>query len=100
MLQMRSMGCEDGACDAPNGERVSIDVTDDLLAFDAKYAGQTVYMTYERNGKLVRSEMKLNAADAEYILGAGISGNAVYRSTWSAPIVGFGDDGADYWRDL
>jgi regulator of sigma E protease len=90
VLQMRSMGCEDGACDAPNGERVSIDVTDDLLAFDAKYAGQTVYMTYEREGATSTAELTLNSSDAEYILGAGISGDAVYRSTWSAPIVGLG----------
>ena len=90
VLQMRSMGCEDGACDAPNGERVSINVTDDLLAFDAKYAGQTVYMTYEREGATSTAELTLNGNDAEYILGAGISGDAVYRSSWSAPIVGFG----------
>ena len=86
--QMRSLGCEEGECDAPDGERVFINVTDDLLAFDAKYAGQTVYMTYERNGDTNMVEMILNEESEEYILGAGISGTAVYRSTWSAPIVG------------
>lgn len=86
--QMRSLGCEEGECDAPDGERVFINVTDDLLAFDAKYAGQTVYMTYERNGDTNMVEMTLNEESEEYILGAGISGAAVYRSTWSAPIVG------------
>jgi regulator of sigma E protease len=86
--QMRSLGCEESECDAPDGERVFINVTDDLLAFDAKYAGQTVYMTYERNGDTNMVEMTLNEESEEYILGAGISGAAVYRSTWSAPIVG------------
>ena len=88
--QMRFLGCEDGACDAPKGERAIISVPDDLLAFDAKYAGQTVYMTYDREGNTSTTEIVLNSSDADYILGAGISGNAVYRSSWSAPIVGFG----------
>ena len=89
VLQMRSLGCEDESCEASDGERVFIDVPQDLLDFDAKYAGQTVYMTYERDGETGMVELELNEADAEYILGAGISGNAIYRSTWSAPIVGF-----------
>lgn len=89
VLQMRSLGCEDESCDVPDGERVFIDVPQDLLDFDAKYAGQTVYMTYERNGETGMVEMKLNESSEEFILGAGITGNAVYRSTWSAPIVGF-----------
>ena len=88
VLQMRSLGCEDGECENPNGERVIIDVVDDLLDFDTKYAGQTVYMTYDRNGTTGIVEMKLNDIESEYILGAGISGNAIYRSTWSAPVVG------------
>lgn len=86
--QMRSLGCEDDSCEAKESELVFVNVTDDLFDFDAKYAGQTVYMTYERDGKANMVEIELNPADAEYILGAGISGNAVYRSTWSAPIVG------------
>ena len=89
VLQMRSLGCEDESCGGLDGERVFIDVPQDLLDFDAKYAGQTVYMTYERDGETGMVELELNEADAEYILGAGISGNAIYRSTWSAPIVGF-----------
>lgn len=88
--QMRSLGCENDACEPSSGERVSIDVSEDLLAFDSKYAGQTVYMTYEREGDTRTSEIQLNGNDADYVLGAAISGNAVYRSTWSAPIVGFG----------
>ena len=86
--QMRFLGCEDDSCELPGGERVIINVPDDLLDFDAKYAGQAVFITYERDGELGTVETTLNGADAEYILGAGISGSAVYRSSWSAPIVG------------
>jgi len=87
--QMRSLGCEEEGCEPSDGERVIINMSDDLLDFDAKYAGQTVYMTYERNGETGTVEVQLNEANAEYILGAGIGGDAVYRSGWSAPIVGF-----------
>ena len=90
VTQMRSLGCDDGACDAPDGERVIISTADDLLAFDAKYAGQTIYITYERGNETGTTEVKLNNKDAEYILGAGVSSSAVYQSSWSAPIVGFG----------
>jgi len=89
VMQMRSLSCKEGVCDNPDGERVVINVVDDLLDFDAKYAGQMVYMTYDRDGETSIAEVELNGSDAEYILGAGISGNAIYRSSWSAPIVGF-----------
>ena len=62
----------------------------DLLDFDNKYAGQTVYVTYKRGNDTATTELKLNEADSDYILGAGITSSAVYRSTWSAPIVGLG----------
>jgi regulator of sigma E protease len=87
--QMRFMGCSEADCEGSDGERVQITTTDDLLAFDAKYAGQKVWMTYERNGDIMTSEIQLNKADDEYILGANIGGLVYYRSTWSAPIVGF-----------
>ena len=61
-----------------------------LLAYDKNNAGEEVYITYNRNGKTITSQAKLNNIDAEYILGAGVTGEAIYRSTWSAPIVGVG----------
>ena len=61
-----------------------------LLSYDNENAGEDVYITYNRNGKTITSQTKLNNTDAEYILGAGVSGEAVYKSTWSAPIVGVG----------
>ncbi len=90
VLQMRSLGCEDGSCDVPDGELAMISVSQDLLDFDAKYAGQTVYMTYQRGENIGTAELTLNSKDEKYILGASISSSAFYRSSWSAPIVGFG----------
>jgi regulator of sigma E protease len=63
---------------------------DTLLNYDKAHAGKEVFITYNRGGKTITSKTKLNEADAEYILGAGVTGEAVYRSTWSAPIVGVG----------
>lgn len=88
--QMRSTCDGEEECREKGDERMIINVSEDLLAFDERHAGQTVYMTYERNGETRTAEMKLNAADSDYILGAGISSEAVYRSTWSAPLVGLG----------
>ncbi len=87
--QMRYMGCSEPDCDDSDGERVQITTTDDLLAFDAKYAGKKIWMTYERNSDIMTSEIQLNKADDKYILGATIGGTVYYRSTWSAPVVGF-----------
>lgn len=61
-----------------------------LLVYDKDNAGEEVYITYSRNGKTITSQVKLNNINAEYILGAGVTGEAIYRSTWSAPIVGVG----------
>ena len=61
-----------------------------LLEYDKENAGEEVYITYNRGGKTITSQTKLNNIDAEYILGAGVTGEAIYRSTWSAPIVGVG----------
>ena len=63
---------------------------DGLLAFDNANAGEEVYISYSRNGKNVTTKTKLNNTDAEYVLGAGITGEAIYKSTWSAPVVGLG----------
>jgi len=63
---------------------------DTLLNYDKAHAGKEVFITYNRGGKTITSKTKLNEADAEFILGAGVTGEAVYRSTWSAPIVGVG----------
>lgn len=63
---------------------------DGLLKYDNNNAGEEVYITYRRGDNTITTQTKLNNTDAEYILGAGVSGEAIYRSTWSAPIVGVG----------
>ncbi len=88
ILQMRSLECEGDNCNGASNERVMINVTDDLLAFDSEHAGQTVYVTYQRGDETGMAELTLNEEGSDYVLGAGISGSAVYRSTWSAPVVG------------
>jgi len=69
-------------------ERVEIITTEDLLNFNGRHAGGIVYLIFERNGGEMVAEVQLNGADAEYLLGASISGSAYYMSSWSAPIVG------------
>jgi len=69
---------------------VAINSVEDVLAFDDEHAGSSVYVTYRRGDNIVTTEVELNGKDAEYVLGAAISGESVYRSTWSAPIVGAG----------
>ena len=57
---------------------------------DVSCGGETVYYTVEGKGGTQTISVKLSAAGEEYALGAGLSGSAYYRSTWSAPIVGAG----------
>lgn len=88
--QMSVADCKEDECEPGEMERVIIETADDLLAFDNKHAGEKVFMSYERNGELSMVGIDLNGADSQYILGASLSSAAIYRSTWSAPIVGFG----------
>jgi len=83
LVSMRTTNVEDL-------NRTYIHSVDDVLKYDEDHAGQSIYITYERGGDTTMVETKLNEAGAEYILGATISGEAVYQSTWSAPIVGLG----------
>lgn len=78
--------CED-VCER---RTVKVNEVKDLLSFDTENAGKEIMISYKRDGNNMLSTVKLNSIDDEYLLGAGISGNAVYRSTWSAPIVGVG----------
>lgn len=71
-----------------SSERMSIVTTDDLLNFNSRHAGSLVYLTYERGEEELTAEVELNEADADYLLGASISGSVYYMNSWSAPIVG------------
>lgn len=80
--------CESGPC-VQSGE-VDIYEPDSFISANNEHAGKVVKITYERDGQEDVVEVKLNDAEAEYLFGASIGGSALYRSTWSAPIVGFG----------
>lgn len=73
-----------------NTEYTFVKSVDDLLNFDKQHAGEDVYISVNRGDKVIMSTVKLNEENEDYILGASISGEAVYRSTWSAPLVGVG----------
>ena len=89
---MRVLKCaeDDENCSKGLNERREIIVTDDLLEFDSTYAGETVYITYERDGMSSTTELTLNTSDKDYILGAAIDGSVLYMSSWSSPLVGIG----------
>lgn len=80
--------CDQAPCPQP-GE-VDIETPDDFTEANAKNAGENVTVTYERDEVETTAEVQLNNSDAEYLFGATISGAALYRNTWSAPIVGAG----------
>lgn len=71
-------------------EEIDIYTPDDFINANSKYPGKTVKVSYERDGEESVAEVKLNDENAEYLFGASIGGSALYRSTWSAPIVGAG----------
>ena len=73
-----------------NTEYTFVKSVDDLLNFDKQHAGEDIYISVNRGDKIIMSTVKLNEENEDYILGASISGEAVYRSTWSAPLVGVG----------
>lgn len=75
---------------AEGEDRTAILSTDDLLSFNERHAGEEIFMTIVRGGEVSTLAVRLNSSESEYLLGAGITGSAIYRSTWSAPIVGLG----------
>jgi len=80
--------CDTAPCSQPS--EVDIEVPDDFTEANAKYPGKKVVITYERDGTENTTEVQLNGSDADYLFGATISGAALYRNTWSAPLVGAG----------
>ena len=87
---MRILKCDNEECTEGVNERYEILTTDDLLGFLDKYAGESVYMSFTRNGDEMTAPVTLNASDKDYILGAAIDGELLYMSSWSSPIVGIG----------
>ena len=74
-------------------QQTKIDRLKELQKATKQYAGKTVSVTYERDGKLHTTTATLNKTGPGY-LGVGLSeaqeGVDMKRSTWSAPIVAAG----------
>ncbi len=67
----------------------SVTLPTDVTAYGSQHAGEAVDYTVRRDDDEITLQPKLNAADAEYLLGVSMGyGQTFVRSTWSAPIVG------------
>lgn len=73
-----------------NGKKIS--KSTDLITTLADLKGKTVLVKYSRNGVTSTTNVALRSSntDKKGYLGAGLSQETVYKSTWSAPIVGAG----------
>lgn len=73
-----------------DGREAQIVLPQDVTDFNAEHAGTTVELTYIRDEKEQTTNVDLNPAGGEYILGVTMSQESMphYHSTWSAPIVG------------
>lgn len=80
----------DISCSDCKEERVAIYTPTELIEFNNRHRGETVYYTVESKGNTSTIEVKLAGKESEHALGATLAGSAYYRSTWSAPIVGVG----------
>lgn len=73
-------------------ETTPINSTTDLTEFNSAHAGDSVAYHINRgeNHEDLTIKTKLNAKDSEYLLGITMyqKGQTLYRSTWSAPLVG------------
>ncbi|MDR3297775.1 MAG: site-2 protease family protein [Candidatus Nomurabacteria bacterium] len=71
-------------------DEVEIVTPQDVTSFDAKYAGHHIELIYIRDGKEHSASVALNESGGDYILGVIMNQTSmpIYRSTWSAPIVG------------
>lgn len=67
-----------------------INSTSDLTSFNSNHAGEKVSYEVKRGDETLTIDAKLNSFDDEYLLGVTMyqTEQTLYRSTWSAPIVG------------
>ncbi|MDO4889322.1 MAG: M50 family metallopeptidase [Candidatus Saccharibacteria bacterium] len=73
-----------------NGKTTEIGDTSQLISVNEAHRGETVKYKIERDGKDKSLDVTLGNKDATYALGISMEqkDQALYRSTWSAPIVG------------
>lgn len=83
-------GDQISALKSSDGREAQIVLPQDVTTFNAEHAGTTVELTYIRGQEEQTTNVDLNPAGGEYILGVTMSQESMpqYRSTWSAPIVG------------
>ncbi len=67
-----------------------INSTSDLTSFNSNHAGEKVSYEVKRGDETLTIDAKLNSSNDEYLLGVTMyqTEQTLYRSTWSAPIVG------------
>lgn len=75
----------------PN-DATPINSSSDLITFDKANAGKSVVFLVNRDNKTGTAKVDLNDSSSEYTLGISMrqEGQTLYRSTWSAPLVGAG----------
>ncbi|MBQ9029688.1 site-2 protease family protein [Candidatus Saccharibacteria bacterium] len=73
-----------------NGKTTEVGDTSTLISENEAHRGETVEYGVERDGKTENIKVELGGKDATYALGISMQqkDQALYRSTWSAPIVG------------
>ena len=69
---------------------VPISTSDQLKATTTKYRGQTVQISYVRDGEVSTKQVALRSDTQQGALGVAPQDNSVVRSTWSALVVGIG----------
>ena len=80
-----------------DGQQIS--TTQQVIEVTKENRGQTVPITYERNGKQTRADVALRDADSA-VFGASLGQNETIHATWSAPIVGIVTTGQFTWVTL
>jgi regulator of sigma E protease len=73
-----------------NKDTVAITQADKLRSLTQKFAGKTVVVHYERNGKSQVVQIHFLSSNSNYELGVGTQQMNLTRSTWSAPFVALG----------
>lgn len=73
-----------------DGKTTEIGDTSELISVNEANRGKTVKYEIERDGKSENIDVMLGSKDATYALGIAMEqkDQALYRSTWSAPLVG------------
>ena len=67
-----------------------VDSAKSIIAYNQAHPGETVVYDIMRDGSVKTVDIKLNPADAEYLLGITMSekSQVLHYATWSAPLVG------------